>query len=97
MRRPRADRPLLFLGAVCAVLAILIFLVLPDQALYTNGRRHSGDLFRGFEALFGNAAARYFMALPFGILACVLVRDAFFQEEELPPGERGSQGRKDRR
>ena len=97
MRRPRASRALLFLGIVCAVLAILTLFVLPDEALYANGRRHSGDLFRGFEALFGNAVARYFLGLPFGVLGFVLIRSVFFEEKELPPAEPRSHGGKVRR
>lgn len=97
MRRTRVGRIQLFLGVVSAVLAILTLFVLPGEALYSNGRLHSSDLFRGLETLFGNGVARYFTALPFGVLGFVLVRGAFFQEEELSPEEQGSTSRKRRR
>ena len=65
------------LGVLFALSAVFILFISPTDILYENSRRmHLGDIFRSLEALIGSAAARFLLALPFGVISYLFLRKA---------------------
>ncbi len=69
-------------GLGCIGAALLIFFVIPVEALRHNGSRmRLGSIFVTLEDLLSEHTARYFFALPFALLGYAVLRGVLEKDE----------------